>query len=302
MNKGRSTWQVGTESFPWRVYEEWRRNKGWMKTQRAQVDLCHFTRVLLIFGPWRWFWQSPAGPLLDGEPPFVDAVLLALLGFVAYAFYAWTHVMLTILAFAGGALAAAALIAGLVWLAFRKKRWFQRTGEKLLDGIIFMVDRVISPVLEHTLLPVVGLIGKAAGWFGDRIFVPAGAWFFQRPLFVATIGGELIGFPAAGISAIVLVAGGLTVGFWLIPFWFGLVGGSLVALVALIVAGVVFLPKIGRAITRWLDRRWPVKPRDESQETKPKKEHPTRDVVWSFLVAKKHRICPIIQPTGTGTE
>lgn len=270
----RGTMQVRRDSVPFRVYESWRRNKGYEKTERPQIDLCHFTRVLLIFGPWRWFWQSPTRV---GLPPYIVVAVAAAVAALAAGFYTATYAMLAVTMWIGIILGVVAAIFAILALCF----W-------IYDLDTAKWDRRANKVGD-VLLDVILAVGSVFGWVGDHVVVPVGRRFFQKPLFSVGIGPDLVCFTPFGILLITAAVGGLGLAFYFSSFWAGVSIGGFLAVVA-IVAGVILG---GKRLLRWLDAKWP---ETADKPPKPKKAHPTRDVIWGFLVAKKHRICPLIQP------
>jgi hypothetical protein len=91
--------EVDKNSWHYRAYQGWWKRKlryesaihkhaPWKVPQeRKQLDLCHYMRVVLIFGPFRWFFQGDLG----GPPPFVwtlfGGIVLAFVGVLGVAVY-----------------------------------------------------------------------------------------------------------------------------------------------------------------------------------------------------------------------
>lgn len=274
-----SSWMMG-----W--YSEWRRNKGWDKTARAQIDLCHFMRVLMIFGPWRWFWQSP---LLFGIPPFAYVLLLCLLGAIALSFVLWTAASLWALVVTGVVLGLAGVMIlvgyGIhTWVIHDKKR-AERVGEAILEGLGRFVYYVFMPIWW----PIYKLV-QGAKWFGRTSLGPAFKWFFDRRLFSLSIGGELVSFTGFGLLSGAAVIFTIASNTYFHPVIVGIVFGSLV------VGGLLITSVVVGA--KSLDRRAAARAAEHAEnevEEKPKKQHETRALVWAWLVSKKHRICPLIE-------
>lgn len=276
---------VRERSWMMRWYNEWRANKGWGKTERAQIDLCHFMRVLLIFGPWRWFWQSA---VLWDATPFICVLILVALGSIAGAFVFATDMALTVLLWIGLFFGAGFVVLVLASLAYHwyvkdseaRKAMLERIGDGITTVVYYLFFPIWWPILHLGILTV-----RFSKWLAATAIVPAGQWFFTKRLFSLTVKGELLTFSPFGLAAVLAFPFWLTVMLFFHPIVVGLVFAAIL-LISLVVFSVV-------RVQRWAKAHPSSAPVEV--EPKPKKEHETAQLVWSWLVAKKHRICPLIE-------
>ena len=276
---------VSRDSWMWRVYETWSRRAN---DSRAVVDLCHFMRVLLIFAPIRWFFQATwkIGGKLSIQPWLVvfttGIVTLTTLVVTTYPEMSWL-----VLQFMALGVAVGSVLVGAVYLIVRN--WSDEAQEKLIDFFIVL----FAPLW----LPIVGVaIAIEKAW--NYAIAPAGYWFFTTNLFYVRTWPVKLWAPLPFIGYAVL-----TYFFTKVMLWI-----TAIAIAAVIVVGLLVL--VGYLIARWV-RSLPSPPPPTWQERQAKREQEEREeeerrkrarrrretlnILWQWIVAKKHRICPIIE-------
>lgn len=280
--------EVSQDSWMWRWYWAWKIRKG---DDRAYIDLCHFMRVLLIFGPWRWYWG------LDHKvPPFIVTGIGMVVALITYLVVHWPDAAVTALVWTLAILLLGVALASVVGLLiYGFIRWRNVNPDRVDDLLrnIFMWGTIWiwGPII---------LAAYAAEWLWNRILERPFRRVFMKPLFYIGYREYLVGiwiylFMLFAVYGVVLA----TWPQWVLGFTAGFIGG-LVVLFALVAALVLSY----RKIQRWLAERPAPPPRlVEDRPAKPTKEHwRGARLFWSWLVAKKHRICPLIEPIGETHE
>jgi len=300
-----------------RWYASWQRRSG---KNRSIVDLCHFMRVLLIFGPWRWFWDpfSSKDPgTMPRIPPFLVAFALLITGALTTLFLLFTGTMFFITKWLFIALAIAGilvLMALFVDKAIERKYPNEQVSQVILD-VLVAVGYAFARVCVYATIwlwwPLWKLI-LGIGWLLDNYVIDFLNRVFARPLFYVSIRDQLIGIWIYPILAIMLYIGLLLVSMkWTLIVTIAILTVIVVSVAT--VAGVYALqqwvknrPRRSRRPTA--TRHFTIKELEEIDRRKEakrrKKERRWRGVklFWQFLVAKKHRICPLIDMTSTDPD
>jgi hypothetical protein len=111
-------------SWHYRAFLGWERRKKRTANyyERRSLDLCRYMRTVLIYAPWRWFWQGSYSKLLCMYVwPWVVLLMLAGLGTLGWlvslnpwAFLFWTGIAAAITLFV------IAMLLASVWLVSEK--------------------------------------------------------------------------------------------------------------------------------------------------------------------------------------
>ncbi len=291
-NRGRVA--VHRDSWMWRWYAAWSRRKG---DTRRVVDLCHFMRVLLIFGPWRWFWDWNLR-----IPPFIATGIVLITGAIVALFLLFTPVMTFIAVAAGIILAMAAVIVGAGILLARWIHLNPDRFDRFMDAVLNGLGAFFCYGFIWLWWPAMKL-AQGAAWVAFRTVIPAGERVFGKPLFYLPFRGsryEVWIYPI--LFTIAYIAW-----FTIYPVPTAIVTGCILVIGLLAIGAVVGVHKVKawqatRETTVYFidtgDEYVPVK----EKKTKPKREWRTLKLFWQFLVAKKHRVCPLIEPVSQDPE
>lgn len=264
--------QPGADSWHWRWYKSWQRLSG---DSRSQIDLCHYVRVLLIFGPWRWFWQASYTRL--DLMPWVIVFMAGLAGTLGYLTYLFPMAMLELLIVLGAALLIGAImcliILGILY-------WGEKDPESLERTVIVVTAPIWWPAVK---------IGHGARFFYQKTIFPAGTWFFMRPIF----GGRTAFFwlfAPAFIGTILFTLGSLFYFFTETMIVISIIMLGFATLSALVVWKY---DAINAKLNEWDDKAMANR---VEKRIDPKHGPSFFRVIWQWIVAKKHRICPLIDP------
>jgi hypothetical protein len=254
----RSQWTVSKNSWHGRLYLFWKRHASW-KTKGYRENLCHYVRVLLFWAPISLFinLQHPKHRWVRPWTVFMGVTIPTALAVTTWMF---PGEMGRAFLVALGIITAAAVFCGLLALfdtfADEITAWLKKWGPKLFGW----VPKTLLAV-GHATEKVVGGAMKA----------------LARP-FMTVHGQELpwIALIAAVVWAVAVIIQPKVL------LWSGLilVGGAAFLAVAFLLAEG--LHQLGL----FLQRR---------RASKPKRTDPTFfQVATGFVVAKKHRVCPLI--------
>lgn len=249
-----------------RIYDGWRQLAS--KPRREQIDLCHFMRVILIFAPWRWFWQKRLRHI--GLTPFLALATSAIVAVSVFASVRWPGEMLESLIMLGAGIAAIvllSLLAGGVYMLVRRNP----------DGWLDAVDAIGYYGFVWLWWPAVR-IARAARWFSRNAIEPAGKWLFTKHLFSFSVKDELVPVVPAAFVLLALIGVGLWLQWTLVAY----IAGT-ITLATLVVIGSFMLHE-------YVERR-----ASRAAITSGDEAEREPSVVWQWVVAKKHRICPLIE-------
>lgn len=272
---------VARDSWMWRWYEAWalRSGKG-----HATVDLCHFMRVLLILGPWRWFWQ--ASYLRGLLRPWIVAFFVAAVSGITYAAVAYPDLTVRVLT-----------IVGLIGLAFV-------IAVLIVTGVAYWHD--VDPRRVEAIGFGIFYYGFIWLWWPlvkikNGLLAPWNRWVLM-PMFHTQIGPRRVGiwlwpFLVAGAYVVLLFLS------WQETLAITAAIFSILAVLVGAIYGVVLLQE-GIQERRALNKEEFAALSIEEQEkvlreTRRRKANRWRltKLIWAWLVGMKHQICPLIEPT-----
>ena len=209
LNIRRNTWHA-------RWYRHWQSLGG--KRPAYKENLCRYMRVLLIWAPLRWFFK---GRIATYVPPWAAGLASSFLAFIGVAFYLWPNISLEILwkagAILGGGIFALALILGAVYL-------YDRDPKTTLK----VAKWATSP---FWVLPYLLILGCVWVWDTYEDELRAFGQFLERRVF--------LGVHPLAVLVILLVMFETALGFYKNPVVAGIVVGSIIFAVCLIVVGVI---------------------------------------------------------------
>lgn len=282
---------VSREWWLWRWYEAWAKRAH---DDRSMVDLCHFCRVVAIFGPWRWFWQARyVRGLLT---PWTIVVLTGVLTTLSLLLY-WYPTEFT---WGMAVLAAIFTFAVVFALAFYGLfRLIKRDPERVVDALQKACWIIFVRGFIWLWWPLVQL-GLGIAFVATRIIAPAFMRTFIKPLVHVPIRDTLVPIVVWPLFPVAAYGVGLYFAWREV-----LVITGIILFCAIVVCVVIWL---GVLLAEWLDDRRRQRPNiyDMSYEEleeylRLQKEAEARrwrtaKLFWAWLVAKKHRWCPIIDP------
>lgn len=278
--------KVSPESWHYRRYKNWKRRAH---DTRKQIDLCHYVRVLLFWAPIRWFFQagefSKRNWISNGPIRPVTIVLLAagIYGFV-YLFQVAGDIMWEVVTWTAVSLAGLVAIGLLIW------------------GIVAVIHARFKPVQTFF-----GSIARGSEWvydgvtgflvwIRDHLIYPPLGWFFEKKLFwIPGLRGWASPWMIAAAACYVALLYFFTVKTLVVT---AVIVGGIAALIG--VVALVYWTTQG--VKKWSAARR-LRRADRIvvvSEPAPEPGMSALDAAWQFLVAKKHRICPLIEETGGG--
>lgn len=249
---------------------------------RATVDLCHYMRILLFFAPWRWFWQYEYA---EYTTPFTISLTLSITGTLTWLTVAFTSQMV-IVWLCLGAIVGFFGICLLIAMLVEFSQGFENFCQNLLEILAFGIYWLFSPFWGTVL-------GARKLW--EWKLEPGLHFFFNKRLFFFS--GSNGGSFAIQPWGLALVAGWLSV-FAFFPLWITVSTGSLIGLLYLI---FVVTWTVVTSWEKWLRPRIQTRFKESfykaEQKRLAKENAPPSfwSILWTFLVSKKHRICPLIE-------
>lgn len=255
----RSEWTVSKKSWHGRLYLFWRRNASY-KVENYKENLCHYVRVLLFWAPLSLFIN-----LHPKKHPWIRPWSVVLGATIPSALVVstilWPGKVGNAFLFTLACFAAAAVFAGLMGVVTKNEQRISKGGRALRDGVK-RIFRWVPP------------LGR---WLGNKVFSPVGHFLITPFMTVHETAIPWLGF-------LVFLA------------WVGVcIKNPLVLLITLgacvtlaVAAAVLFgVFCLTVRVRDWYKAR--------PKTPKPERTDPSFfKVAKGFIVAKKHRVCPLI--------